>query len=441
MKKLSLVCMVAVALLFSGGATALTGTGFDPFTICALVDTNNDFIPFEAGIANGIPMPGTTVDFCNHYAELRGFLGSALVGDLCGDPEFASFCPLLEPCVADLNGTIVVDESSGSLVISAVGNGILDTANELGVIKHILLTPGFDNGVIDHATVLAAYERNFYQLQCDMQPDFLAQFSTLLPGTFSGLMEILTIHATIGDGTFTVDTSNPNGNISTATGSWGIVKGLVPILCDFIADQTSGLAVCNNPNLNKGDYIQFPSILGANGDADGDGATNFAEAQFFQAETCGTGAGAELLFPFNCGVVTGTTYVDAALDPNLFPPIGVSGLFVVANPHFPEQGDNVTIQLVNKIDGLVPAGLQWVKNLTPLVGEVGETVTISNVTQADNGIYYCEVDDGTKATLLSQSYVMNVQPQGSVPVGGGLAMGLLAGACALAGAMGIRRKS
>ncbi len=78
-------------------------------------------------------------------------------------------------------------------------------------------------------------------------------------------------------------------------------------------------------------------------------------------------------------------------------------------------------------------------------GETGSALTIVNPQLEDTGKKYAvevSMDDGSKAitgTILASTTLVVTDASG-VPVGGALGLTLLAGACALAGAFGIRRR-
>jgi len=452
MRNKLLVLGLVLALALPGVAFAYPTSGLNRFSLCTPMTVGppaqpKDHILFTAGVStlNGVTYPGATGDFCKHYAALRGLLSSNLVGDLCSDPEWGSLCALLDPCNSDINGNIVVDDTA-SLTISVQGNGIPDASNELAVITTILANPSFDNGVLTYAEVLAAYEHNFYQVQCDMDAATLAGLSSLFPQTISGIVEILAAHITIGDGMLSVDNSDPMGPVYTANGSWGIAAGIVLVLCPLLEDPPFS-ATCVNPNLNQGDYMIIPELQ-PNGDADGDGAANCIEALAYKFNSCGSGSAPEQSTTYNCAAAaSGTKYLDAVLNPAITPAVGSDAFFVVGDPHFVEEGGCITMSLESVYPTLDmnTVSVDWwvVPESSPTPSQVGETnLTLSacGVDSSLNGLYYCLVTYKGD-TFPSKSYQLNVLPVGSVPVGGGIGMGLLAGACALAGALGLRRKS
>jgi len=80
------------------------------------------------------------------------------------------------------------------------GNGILDIANEFGLIQVIGNDESFNNGVITHDEVYNAWTHNFTQFQTDMG----SLLSSVLPGMIPGLQEIFLAYLTLGDGDYTI---------------------------------------------------------------------------------------------------------------------------------------------------------------------------------------------------------------------------------------------
>lgn len=143
---------------------------------------------FSLGVLAGLLMVVGTAeaqpyDFC---AELDAVLNNETILFYTGEPFFSSevltdFLAILDPVeTADANGGLRVstNEIDGELGLESVTpNGILDTSNELQVLAHILNTPDFDNGVLDHATVSGGFEANRTQIDVDIfDPEFKAVF-------------------------------------------------------------------------------------------------------------------------------------------------------------------------------------------------------------------------------------------------------------------------
>ena len=121
------------------------------------------------------------------------------------------------------------------------------------------------------------------------------------------------------------------------------------------------------------------------------------------------------------------------------PPEGV----YVAGSHRLEEGDDLALSAVpTEID---PIGYQWTKDGEDLEGETDADLTVLDVTTDDSGVYTVVATtanggDAPLAEFESDDFLVMVFPLGEMPLAGGLGLGLLAGACALAGAVAIRRK-
>ena len=117
-------------------------------------------------------------------------------------------------------------------------------------------------------------------------------------------------------------------------------------------------------------------------------------------------------------------------------PISVSG------KHKDVAGANVTLSAA--LSGGVEGDLQWKKDGEDLEGETGadlELLAVTTVTTDDTGVYSVTVDTGDKAYEVFESagHLLWIT-ETALPLAGGLGLGLIAGACALAGAVSIRRK-
>lgn len=325
------------------------------------------------------------VDFCDAFQQL---VDNPLLQGL--DPEFAAFVELLNPATADLNGTFNVDSSGGALSMTVTGNGILDAANELGLLACILNHPepfrsGIRSTVLSREQALAAWQVNLAQLNADIGP-LASLVSTLVPG----LRQVLAGYITLGDGTFTL-TSAPTPEEPDApilvegSGSFGLVAALFATLNNMIAQELgSGFA---NPHLKIEDYVTLPMLL-AEGDADGDVFTNREEYMFFTPGTC-TSTG-----KIHKGNDSATAYPVAALNYRICPDCETycgdcstphGGLYAV--------GQDACL----RVPGSFPPGtpFDWAKQgAGPLFGQRYEgvdcqTLRIFNLVEGDSGIYIC----------------------------------------------------
>ncbi len=161
--------------------------------------------------------------------------------------------------------TGVGDEQQPSDTISAVefignlsGNGILDIANEFGLIQRIGNDETFNNGVLTHEQVYNAWIHNLQQFQTDMGPTLTA----LLPGLIPGIQEIFLAYLTLGDGNYTIYSQPiPNqfegymngGMITPPTPS--IAKGFVKMTQTLDAGGTNITGITFNIDLTNIDGI------------------------------------------------------------------------------------------------------------------------------------------------------------------------------------------
>lgn len=366
-------------------------------------------------------------DFCEAFNLL---INNALISSL--PPEFQSLVGELNPTVADINGTIVVDDSGSETVISIVGNGLLDANNELRLIERILADPSFDNGVLTHAQVLAAWDANIDQMRTGQLG---VANAPVIDAVVKGLIEILVGYITFGDGTFSVD-----GDVTTATGSFGFVSALYNLLSGALEDEL-GLVLADN-TIDAADFVFLPELV-ADADADGDGFTNRQEYNGFTPDTCSSKVGAEL-FPV------------AALDPLIVPEGGegegegegsVDVSLAITGATLLEAGDDIELSIVSS--GLTnPILYQWRKNGVNIPGRILPTLVINDACDGsvscggidDSGVYDVVVNDGSaKAQFIAPAIEVRVFPLGGVPVAGGLGLAVLVLA-GLAGGVAATRK-
>jgi hypothetical protein len=102
------------------------------------------------------------------------------------------------------------------------------------------------------------------------------------------------------------------------------------------------------------------------------------------------------------------------------------------------------IDLAVDAGDIEPTAYQWSKNGAELGGETGAALSILSVTTDDTGDYSClvtyEEEGGDAAYAEAEPHYYVWVTESALPLAGGLGLGLLAGACALAGAVSIRRK-
>ena len=111
----------------------------------------------------------------------------------------------------------------------------------------------------------------------------------------------------------------------------------------------------------------------------------------------------------------------------------------VQGVHKAEETDDVTLTAETALEGTI----QWFKDGEEIPDETGEELVLLDVTTDDSGLYSIVLtteDGGAYAEFESDGHILVVFPLGEMPLAGGLGLGLIAGACALAGAVTIRRK-
>ncbi len=143
------------------------------------------------------------------------------------------------------------------------GNGILDIANEFGLIQRIGNDETFDNGVITHEDVYNAWTHNLQQFQTDMGPTL----SAILPGLIPGLQEIFLAYLTLGDGDYAIYSQpTPNqfegymngGMITPPTPS--VAKGFVKMTQTVEENAITGITF----NIDLTDITGITSITAVN---------------------------------------------------------------------------------------------------------------------------------------------------------------------------------
>jgi hypothetical protein len=105
----------------------------------------------------------------------------------------------------------------------------------------------------------------------------------------------------------------------------------------------------------------------------------------------------------------------------------------ITGPHNADPGDSVVLTVVT--DGIDSPTYLWGDATT------ASTLDLGVVDAGDTGVYTCTVNgtvDGDPIDPIAASFTLWVGV--ATPLAGGLGLGLLAGACALAGAVSIRRK-
>lgn len=396
MKKM-LVGLIAVAVALVGapalaqhtpvpdlaGCTGAT-LPFSPIPTFNIMDAN------YAAPALSWPTVGT-YDFCGMLDTV--FCSAGPLGSLA--PEVEEFAFLIQCLNADINGPLDLEAE-----IPVTANGIPDGQFELGLLARVLNTPANQY----HTAALAAFQGNTVAIKALVvealantdfkadEKDIRAIVSGIVPHLVGSLCSVLGAYCVLGD-------AQTNAALDELLG----------LLADIGVTPPAG---------GIGAITDSVPQLGPEGDADGDGASNRKEYNHFKSQ----GA---------------TATIDAQLDPLQTPP---NIAFITGAGKF-EEGATVTLRIAfNGVDGS-GATYQWFKGSSAITDATGSSLVFAPVTVADAGSYSCELNLPDKATVfVTDPAVLTVLPEGSLPVAGGMGLALLAGACALAGAVGIRRR-
>lgn len=360
--------------------------------------------------------------------------------ELLGDD--AALLTMIQCDIADLNGGIVDDMPTP--------NGMLDGNYELRIIKELVQNPsqyanlasgtlpGQVQPGVNPSDVVAAYNANYQKLYTDGMYTFLTATLPSLwpilqgmypevpplctspnnpPGCVSGadivnlfrnLLMVLAGYATVGDG--------PSADTVATVAS-------LLALCDVISQ---GSCLVNDIERDPNNYERLPEFLAKDGDADGDGYTNFAEYEAF------------------AGVKgPGDTFIAAVLDPSIYPgyvppssdkvTIYPSGTIKV------EEGGTIDLRVELK-DIVEPYSIQWTKNGEDIDGATGNRLLIRDVTTADAGVYQCVVTDSSKGIYASARVTVQILPEGTIPVAGGIGIAVITTLCSAGGVLVLRRR-
>ncbi len=307
-------------------------------------------------------------------------------------PEYQPLFDLLDPEIADLNGGYTLDP------LAVFPNGMLDCAYELGVIERVLEDTFYDasaTGGVTHVQAQAAFDANIAQIEADVGPAYIGLIRSVAPNA----VEMLAAYMTLGD-------ENSAGAV--------------------IAIFTVASEIVSNPNPDINDFVRLPEFFSADGDADGDGATNREEYEAYASY----GA---------------STYVAFALDVNIFPGTEGEGEFgcfecaVTAGTLY-TVGDDLCLAAPDPV--AEDSTFQWVKtgaDLTQRVGEVAcRTLFVPQLTLDDSGEYICYYDDGSKAPAV---HTVDIVVNEGVPISGFAGLVCLAAVFGMGGAVIARKKA
>lgn len=346
------------------------------------------------------PNPGE-YDFCGIsdtiYCSLAGLSSLA--------EEVAQFAGLVQCLNMDINGP--VDMAAD---IPVTPNGIPDGAYELGILAFVLNSTGHSL----HGQAMTAFMDNFVFIRnlvldalylAVLNKDLRPIVETIMaPHLVGSLCAMLAGFATLGD-----------------EQTYEAMDQLLLLLEDIGLTPPEGGMAANTTGIPQ---------LGPFGDADNDSYSNYAEYQYFVGSQ-----------NYNA-----TQYVAAAWDPAQMPPTYSPSVSVSTTTGFFAVGDTVLLTATLKNYFEAPEYIRWYKDGVLLDGQAALTLEILNVQIADSGTYKVAVgvmvEDGGKALVADEvtaSITVNVSDS-ALPLSGALGLTLLASACALAGAVGIRRR-
>lgn len=387
------------------------------------------------------PQP-SEVDFCALMDGAYNLVTTkfAWLIDLLG--EDAALLTMIRCEIADLNGGIVDDMPTP--------NGMLDGNYELRIIKELVQNPSkyanLPSGTlpgqvrpgVNPTDVINAYNANYQKLYTDGMYTFLTvTLPTLWPvlqgmypqvpplctapntppgcvdradivTLFRNLLMVLAGYATVGD--------DPSANTVATVAS-------LLALCNVV---TPGSCLVNDIERDPNNYERLPEFLAKDGDADGDGYTNYEEYEAF----------ADVKGP-------GDAFIAAVLDPSIYPgyvpPASEKVKIYPSGTIKVEEGGTIDLRVVVK-DLTPPISYQWTKNGEDINGATEPRLIIRNVTTADGGAYQCVVTDASKGIYASEVVNVLIVPEGTIPVATGIGLAVITAVCSLGGVMALRRR-
>lgn len=342
-------------------------------------------------------------DFCGMLDTIYCSLQS--LGSLGLDLEDVNQFAVLIQCLnADINGPLNPDPDAD---IPVTANGIPDGQYELGLLAAVLNNTSHPL----HTNALTAFQGNFVEFQALIM-EALSQFSLkksddkdLRPTALGLIPHLPGALASVLAGFCVLDDPTTNAAIEELLGLLEDIGITTPE--GGIASITSGVAQ-----------------LGPLGDADGDGFSNRREYNWFNTIHSGNPA----------------AVIAAQLDSSQTPPTDQPDVVIRGGGKY-EVGSRVELKAVFVNTDGEGATFQWFKQGAEIEDATASSLLFLNTVQSDEGWYYVVATLPDKTTELESAIVfITLVPVGSLPVAGGLGLALLAGACALAGAVGIRRR-
>ncbi len=394
---------VTMALLCSGMAYA-----YDP--VASQSDCPDGTLTNPTAIIDPTPAEGA-VDFCAvldlvycSVAPIMNIVNNKGEKEEEEPSEIQQFVELVRCETVDINGPVDVEAE-----IPVSPNGILDGQFELALLALVLNDTTFNLNGLTHDAAWTAFETTHGNLE-DLVWDILGAINDgqyegvvrgLAPHLPSLISYMLSGYVCLGDSSF-----------------FETIEGLLQLI------DPDDLGDFEIPDLD--DIFEYiPGYFAANDDMDGDGATNMQEYLAFSNNGSDPAA-----------------YLAAVINPAVYPETTVvQNGFKLTGPYWVEEGDRAMLSFpsgLNYTGALTQT--QWSKDGSELSGENALTLTFPAVTLEDAGSYQLTIADESKGLFTSSPFVLNVIPEGGVPVAGGLGLGILASICALGGATVIRRK-
>lgn len=361
------------------------------------------FNPSVIGSPVSYPPPGS-YDFCAYADTAYCSLNIPLLLGLA--PEVAEFADLVQCRFMDINGPI-----NEAAEIPIQPNGMLDGQYELGIVAHVLNTVSHPL----HAETTAAFQDNFQiikdlvceallntTLKAEDDKNLIPLVQSLAPHLISTLSAVLAGFATLGD-----ETTN------------AALDELISLLSDIGVEPPEGGVNAIATGIPQ---------LGPFGNADGDKFSNYAEYQYFVGELNYTAA----------------QFISAVFDPNQHPPILDPAVSLTTKTGFNRVGDTITLETTVKNYYELPESVEWFKNGILIEEESDLNLVLLNAQESDSGLYKVVVtilaeEDKAIEVELTDTLVLTVG-EFDLPAGGGLGLLAIASACALAGALGLRKR-
>lgn len=317
--------------------------------------------------------------------ECKTLLALPNLDGVTSDPS----APIPTPCYCSKWGTPQV---ACAYTLPIVANGMTDGVYELSILQNILN----DTGNPRNAEVLAQYKANVAALATLIDGALIASGYLDVLGMVQGADRLPALLAHELGGLATLDDDDTNAALNELLGMLEDL-GLTP--------PPGGVAsICAG----------FDD-LGKYGDFNGDGYSNFDTYNFYK-NTPG-------------------------FDKNVYAAKATGNAISVTGP------GSVKIDGSATISATVSAMIQsptyaWKKNGTVIPDESGSSLILEAIQDTDEADYICSVTHTTpgKAVVTVDSAPWHLNVAAAMPVAGGLGLALLAGVCALGGAMGLRRK-